>query len=257
MVRARGVRRALVLLALGALLWASSTPVGHAAERATHRVLFIGNSYTRFNNLPRMVQRLSRSAPSGPVLVTNREARGGFDLRMHWRDRRVRRRIASGRYEAVVLQGHSLEPLSEPDEMAAYAHRFAQQATRSGARLVLFQTWARAPKSREYRRLGLGGHDEMLARVDSFYSRLGRELHAPVAPVGRAWRRAHEAFPDLRLYRRDGTHPTLSGSYLAAAVLYGTLAGVDPRQASWEPWPLSATEGSSLRAIAAESLGYR
>lgn len=244
------------MFALGLLLWASFPAGSRATDRPVRRVLFIGNSYTRFNDLPRMVERLSRSAPRGPLLATSREARGGFDLRMHWRDRELRRRIASRRFDVVVLQGHSLSALSAPDRAAEYARRFWRHASASGTRLILFQTWARSPRSRDYRRLALGGQDEMLSRVEAFYEELARELHVSVAPVGRAWRRAIDTLPDVRLHRRDGTHPELAGTYLSASVLYGTLTGRDPREPSWQPWPLSPRDGARIRAIAAETLGY-
>lgn len=249
--------RALAAVALGALVLFSGTPESRAAARDTRRVLFIGNSYTRFNDLPRMVAALSRSAPRGAQLRTARETRGGFSLRMHWRSRRLRQRIGSRRYDAVVLQEHSLAALNAPEEMAEYTRRFSREVSRAGARLVLFQTWARHPRSRIYARLALASQDEMLARIEAFYQSLAQELHASVAPVGRAWRRAFDLLPGIELHRRDGTHPAPAGTYLSACVLYGTLTGVDPREASWRPWPMRADEAARIRAIAAESLGYR
>lgn len=216
------------------------------------RVLFIGNSYTRFNDLPRMVQNLSRSVEGGPVLRTSRETHGGFDLRRHWRRRRTRRRIATGGWDAVVLQDHSLQPIRHPDRMEEYARRFAERASEAGARLVLFETWTRRPGSRAYRRYELGDPEQMAEDVDRVYGRLGRELHASVAPVGRAWERARDELPDTVLHRPDGTHPLPAGSYLSACVIYRTLTGGDPRRASWRPRGLSRSEAARIRALAAE-----
>jgi hypothetical protein len=242
---------AVMLVLLGA------TKLGRAVDRdarATLRVLFIGNSYTRFNNLPRLVASLSESVAQGPIVRAKRETHGGFNLRRHWRRRRVRDRIARGGFDAIVIQGHSLSPIRDPGEMAEYARRFSQRARAVGARLILFETWARAPRSRVYRRYELAGPAEMLARVDSVYAQLGHDLGASVSPVGRAFARAADEASGVRLRRRDRTHPTLAGSYLAACVLYGTLTGNDPREASYVPWPLSQASASTLRAIAAETL---
>lgn len=219
-----------------------------------HRVLFIGNSYTRFNDLPRQVARLAESVETGPRLRVSRETHGGFDLRQHWRRRRVRSRIRRGNWDTVVIQGHSLSPINHPEELAEYARRFHEHASEAGARLVLFETWARHPTSRAYRRLDVEDPDEMLARIDDVYASIGRDLGAVVAPVGRAWRRAGEILPETSLHRRDGTHPALPGTYLAACVMYGTITGRDPREATWKPWRMSDDEAARIRDVAASSL---
>jgi hypothetical protein len=222
--------------------------------RAVLQVLFIGNSYTRFNDLPRMVEQLSRSVPSGPALDTSRETRGGYDLRGHWRRRSVRQRIESGRFDAVVIQGHSLAPIRDPMQFVEYVRRFSNHVSASGARPILFQTWARHPQSRVFERYALTDAREMTARVDALYAEIARSLHVPVAPVGRAWEHASEALPDVRLHRSDGTHPAVAGTYLAACVIYGTIAGRDPRAATWRPWRMSRRQAARIRAVAAESL---
>jgi hypothetical protein len=263
-VRTRSARARVWWIPALALLCASVALVfpggGRASDldaRETMRVLFVGNSYTRFNDLPRMVGELSRSTPAGPRLQTSRETQGGYDLRRHWNRRRVRQRIERGRFDAVVIQGHSLAPIRQQDRTSEYARRFSQHVQASGARMILFQTWARHPRSRVYRRYGLRGPGEMLDRIDAFYRDISRELSVPVAPVGRAWQRAADELPDASLHRRDGTHPALAGSYLSACVVYGTLTGRDPRQATWHPWRMPPAQAARIRAIAAQSLAPR
>ncbi len=248
------IRALAVICAAGVI---TSAPSGRAADRDPRdvmRVLFIGNSYTRFNDLPRMVEELSRSAPRGPALDTSRETHGGYDLRGHWRQRRVRERIESGRFDAVVLQGHSLAAIREPEVFAEYVRRFSDMVSAAGARPILCQTWARHPRSRVYERYSLEDPSEMIARIDALYAEIARSLRVPVAPVGRAWERASEAIPDVRLHRSDGTHPALAGSYLAACVIYGTITSRDPREATWRPWQLSRRRAERIRRVAAETL---
>lgn len=222
-----------------------------AREPEQIRVLFIGNSYTRFNFLPRQVARLSESVPDGPRVRTRWETHGGFDLRRHWRRAHIRRLVRSGRFDKVVIQDHSLSPINHPDRLAEYARRFHDMTSAAGAQLVLFETWARHPANRLYRRGSVTGPQEMLARVQSVYGALGRELGALVAPVGHAWMRAHEELPEMRLHRRDGTHPALEGTYLSACVLYRTLTGRDPRAASWRPWRMRPEVAERIRNLAA------
>src|SRR5690606_4778500 len=154
-------------------------PAPSAADQSL-RVLFIGNSYTRYNDLPRQVESIAESVPEGPRIVAQRETHGGYDLRGHWRQRRGRRRIQTGRWDAVVIQPHSLSAIESRDEMVEYARRFEAHARAAGARLVLFETWARHPASRVYDRLEIEDPQAMQAQLAGVYRELGRELGAAV-----------------------------------------------------------------------------
>lgn len=249
------IRALAVVCALAAV--AAGTSEGRAADRDPRdlvRVLFVGNSYTRFNDLPGMVEVLGRSVRGGPALETSRETHMGYDLRNHWRHRRVRDRIESGRFDTVVIQGHSLAALRDPDGLVEHVRLFAEHADAAGVRTILFQTWARHPRSPVYRRYPVEDPRDMLARIDAVYSGVARALRVPVAPVGRAWALANEALPNVRLHRRDGTHPDVPGTYLAACVLYGTITGRDPREATWRPSRIPRQQAERIREVAARTL---
>ena len=53
-------------------------------------------------------------------------------------------------------------------------------------------------------------------------------IDALVIPVGLAFEEAYRRFPDLKLHNRDGTHPSLLGTYLAACTTFATLYGRSP-----------------------------
>ena len=74
------------------------------------------------------------------------------------------------------------------------------------------------------------------------YTRVGNENDALVIPAGLAFARVVEQRPDINLYLPDKRHPTLAGTYLAAATTYAALfkrspvglgytAGLDPEVA--------------------------
>jgi hypothetical protein len=60
--------------------------------------------------------------------------------------------------------------------------------------------------------------------------------------------------PQLSLDRKDATHPTMAGSFLAACVLYGTLSGADPRRSGYVPYELEGADAELVKRIAAETL---
>src|SRR5437870_3915236 len=79
-----------------------------AAAADTHppiSVLFIGNSYTFFNNLPRLVSALSMNEDR--PLRTESVTQGGYTLEHHWQDGKALAAIQQGGWDYVVLQEHS------------------------------------------------------------------------------------------------------------------------------------------------------
>ena len=71
---------------------ARATP---AVPSDTLRVLFIGNSYTYVNALPRLTQGLAASAPEAQALAVAMVAPGGATLERHWTSGAARRTIHS------------------------------------------------------------------------------------------------------------------------------------------------------------------
>lgn len=219
------------------------------------RVLLVGNSYTKFNMMPRLLSRLSLAVHGARPLQVDFEVHGGYSLRMHWVARRAAERIRHGHYDFVVLQGHSLSAVDHADELDEYAERFEQLAAETGARTVLYQTWPRKEGSREYQKNEhVHSFAEMAARVDDVYSGIAARLGARLAPVGRAFVRAVDDRSGIELYRADDSHPTPMGSFLAACVLYGALTGEDPRASRYVPFGSNPGEAEQIKALAATVL---
>jgi hypothetical protein len=222
-------------------------------EQKPLRVLMIGNSYTRFNLLHKMLQRVAEA--SGRRVHVDIEARGGYSLRQHLKHGTALARIRNGRYTHVVLQGHSMSAVDHPDQLAEDAQRFHAAITAAGAQTVLYQTWARRPNASIYRNHHqLRSFADMALLVDTTYSGIARRLGAELAPVGGAFQQALQHDPSVPLWGSDGSHPTLAGSYMAACVLYGAITGTDPRQTSYVPWTLDSSLANKLRTVAATSL---
>jgi hypothetical protein len=177
-------------------------------------VLFIGNSFTARNDVPGLIAQLA--AARGHALAHRLVQAGGASLRMHWNKGEAQRAIAGSRWDRVVLQEQSTLPIKNARRMHENVRLFDEAIRASGARTVLYLTWARrhAPETQE--------------TITRAYREIGAELGADVAPVGEAWERVlgTPGHPDL--YDTDGSHPSLAGSYLAACVLFATLFGESP-----------------------------
>ncbi|MCG8469519.1 MAG: hypothetical protein MJB57_15155 [Gemmatimonadetes bacterium] len=180
------------------------------------RVLFIGNSYTYVNELPKQIVRLAASADAARPMFVNQVTPGGATLERNWNDGRARRLIRLGGWTHVVLQEQSARPIDDPETFLEYARLFDREIDRVGAETVLYLTWAREHRP--------ASQDTLTAA----YRAVAAELGATVAPVGVAWTEALAEDPDLELHHEDRSHPGPLGSYLAASVFYATLYGATP-----------------------------
>ena len=184
------------------------------------RALFLGNSYTYVNDLPGVITRLADNARSPVRFETGMLAPPGQTWEGLDADPMVDTLLGQA-WDVVVLQDQS-EQAWTVDGIKPALVRLAGEITATGARTVLYMTWARAPRP------GGGAREfaQMMA-LNRYYERHGEVTGAAVAPVGRAWERALRD-PGVTLHDRDGSHPNPAGTYLAACVLYATLTGESP-----------------------------
>lgn len=234
-----------------------------AAEPTT--ILFIGNSYTRFNDLPAMIQAIAESAGrQRPEVATH--APGGCTLKKHLSERATLDLIDRGGWDALVVQGQSqeaalaaLNPAIREDFLSGgqdLCNRFT--AANPNGRVILYQTWARHPdlwkaSGLEAAALGVDAAD-MQRRNHAGYGKLAARIDGSVvAPVGDAWMRNDAAANAPRLHAADHSHPTQSGSYLAALVIYGTLYDTADLVVDYRAG-LGEAEAAQLQHIATEAL---
>jgi hypothetical protein len=156
---------------------------------------------------------------------------------MHWNKGEAREAIETGGYDAVVLQEQSTLPVKNAGRMQENVRLFDEAIRGAGAKTVLYMTWARvhAPESQQL--------------IADAYEAIGRELGAAVIPAGKAWARILNADVPPTLHDRDGSHPTLAGTYLAACCAFATLFGLSP-VGRWSPAELPEKEAALLQRAA-------
>ena len=102
-----------------------------------------------------------------------------------------------------------------------YAKINADTFRRHGAKPVFFMSWAYQDKP------------EMTAQLADAYTREANANNAFVIPAGLAFARSVAQRPDLNLYAPDKRHPSLAGTYLAAATSYAALFKRSPVGSSY------------------------
>lgn len=222
---------------LACLLLLAAFGGARTAEPQPLRVLFIGNSYTYGNDLPAMLDELSKAGKQRP-LELGRELQGGYTLEKHWQEGKAAKKIAEQPWDVVVLQEHSLRPISERKLMFDYAAKFDEAIKKRGAKTLLYLTWARQ------------GKGETQGALSKAYLDLATDLKAQVAPAGVAWEMALKGDDKLALHQADKSHPTKTGTYLTACVFYGALHGKSPEGLPAKIGGVSDDEAKRLQATA-------
>jgi len=191
--------------------------LGITQELHKKDVLFVGNSYTYFWNLPQTIEAMALS--KGKFFQVKQSTNGGVNLGQHWRGERdlsTRKIIRNHQYGAVILQDHSRRAIEAPDSLHIYATKLAQEIQKKDGKVYLYMTWARE------------WDPYMQTEITKQYSLLANEIGATLVPVGLAWQRARTLRPGFPLYDADGSHPSPLGTYLTACMFYGALTGDSP-----------------------------
>ena len=183
----------------------------------TTKVLFVGNSYTYFWNLPQVVEAMatSRNIP----LIARQSTQGGVNLGHHFRGARNLKTDSitlSRDWTHVILQDHSLRAVDHKDSLQYYIERLQKKNSTLGIKTILYMTWAR-----NYNPL-------MILKIGEGYKSVGSEIGIPVVPVGQIWDTALKLRPDLQLYDKDGSHPSPLGTYLTACSFFQYLTQTSP-----------------------------
>lgn len=172
-------------------------------------ILFVGNSLTYTNNLPRLVTKLATD--NGIKINTEVIAYPNYALEDHWNDGQVQQLIATKKYNFVVVQQG---PSSQADGRAMlldYGQRLSSLCKKHNAQLAFFTVW---PAKANY---------HTFDGVIKNYSDAALQTQSILCPVGKVWKEHFDTTNDFSYYGPDGFHPSLEGSKVAAQVIYDSL----------------------------------
>ena len=201
----------------------------HCQKTDSLRVLWIGNSYTYVNNLPKMVQKIA--ATNGVKLAYVSAVQGGAYFEGHLKREVVLKNIKNGGWDYVVLQEQSANPAKPTQRVITDVYPYAKELVQlirknsPEAKIIFYMTWGHKSGNQE----GVPDYplddtyEGMQERVKTTYLEMAYQNNAWCAPVGMAWRKIHTERPNMVLYNQDQSHPSIIGSYLAANVIFSTI----------------------------------
>jgi hypothetical protein len=199
------------------------------------KMLFIGNSFTKRNNLPGLLAELA--APRGVRVTHELISAGGASLRTHWNAGHATKAIEAGGYDYVVLQEQSTLPVKNAGRMAENVWLFNEVIKRSASKTVLYMTWAREH---------LPEHQKVIAEA---YNSIAHNNNALVVPAGIVWQHFRATYDRPNLYSSDGSHPSPAGSYLVACVFVASLFGASPSGLKLKPNGLEQSEALTIQSF--------
>lgn len=250
------------------------------AESRTHRILWVGNSFTFFNDLEQIWLSMRQAQGVDDSVVSLRATAAGYRWVQHLADATTEGGAAPIRewlvtapppWDFVVLQEQSQIPgfpIGNPEHDASVdaAVALAGYVEAAGATPVLFETWGYRTGDPQNADL-FADYPAMQDRLDAGFDEISASIAAAgKAPVrlraGAAFRAVYDAALAAkedplasgalfsRLYTEDGRHPSVLGSYLTACVFAATLSPNGSIGTSWAPPGIAEVDATALRAAA-------
>ena len=211
-------------------------------------VMMMGNSYTNANNLASVVEGVMDA--DGYNSTVQSVTAGGMRLPQHWQNvntsgHQWNTTLRGSNWDYVILQDQSQVP-SFPTTNSMWQQsknavvNLSNAIENEGGQTMLFMTWGyrNGDSSNSFN----NNFTTMQARLTEGYTRYAENISNAgnsvwIAPVGLAYKTIHDGvvadgddptasgnlFYDL--YTGDGSHPSLSGSYLAACVFHSSTTG--------------------------------
>lgn len=209
------------------------------------RVLFIGNSYTFYNDMPELVKSCALS--TGDTLTTDQSTISGYTWRQHSTNEVTNNKIKQGGFDHVVLQANSLEFTYDDNTvntgtlpygryLDSLAHKY-----NPCAQTIFYNTWGRKN----------GSNGQTYLRQDTLieqrYKAFANARTAMVSPVGPVRRYLRTNNPSIELYISDESHPTLAGSFVSAVCFYTVIFRKDPTLMTYKPTDLSTADANAIK----------
>ena len=203
------------------------------SKEKTYSILFIGNSYTYYNDMPTAIFNKFAEAAGYNVEVTA-ITKGAYTLTQFANPAdeygaKVEQALKGSKtYDFVILQEQSVRPATE-DAPAFYdaVRNLSDRIRNTGATPILYSTWGRKTGNSTLDTYGWT-NESMTWKLAASYQAIGDELRIAVAHVGLAFYDIYTNQNPIDLYDADQSHPSYAGSYLSAATLFAKIFEVNP-----------------------------
>lgn len=218
--------------------------------QTTKKVLFLGNSYSQYNNLPSLVAQSATS--TNDVLIHDSNLIGGYSLEQHTSNQTSLTKINGNQWDYVVLQDQSQKPAFPIGYVNTYVFPYAIQLTNlikqnyACSIPLFYTTWGKKNGDPQVCQNGLCTYEVMDDLLQQRYRMMADTNKGVISPVSQVWRYIRENHPTIELYVSDNSHPSLAGSMAAAYTFYTVIYRKDPTLVTFNS-SLDATTATTIK----------
>ena len=179
------------------------------------KILFIGNSFTFYWNLPSQVERMSieRGLNWEVSHFTVPSAR----LKDHWNNPDLKSILESETFDHVIIQEHSTNILTGEDGNPKFYFDQISSLIPDSTSIHFFSTWM-YPSMEE---LNINNEEYP---IEESIKQIIDGTTTKIIPVGRAFKLFQEKYPQWDILMEDNKHPNPNGSYLASCIVFSHLS---------------------------------
>ena len=194
-------------------------------DKDTIKILFIGNSYTYRNNMPSIFESIAIS--KGKKVYVQDCTLGKATLFIQSRRFEVKNAISKENWDFIIIQGSSRDFVKAPSiiknktKPALEKIIKAIQKNNPSTKMLFYMTWGYRNGFKPIDEVNT--FEKMADKIRDRYLELYKTYDIGVVPVGMAWKDVRKKRSEVVLYVKDGAHPSLKGSYLAASCFYSAI----------------------------------
>ena len=251
------------------LVLAASTPTTMTLQPAdvvlvpelpeTVKVLSLNNSLIYYNDQDAVFNSIAEAM--GNDAHWTKHTLLGKSLKTHWDEGDgvaedgnpgAKMLVRSDAWSHIILQEQSSLPRTDIETFRANVKRWVDYirdyCPNPNAIIIVPVNWAYS-----------GDWENFTAFNATFvknYQDVALDLGVTLCPVGVAYQEVYdqEGSEGTLTWFLDDRHPTLKATYMAAAMEYGLIYGVDPQDITWAPSGLSAADAAAMRGYASRAL---
>lgn len=215
-------------------------------------VLFVGNSYTFYNEMPSMFEQLART--NGKDVSVFSITKGGRKLISYKNSEdpitiKLDEILKDHEFEFCFIQEQSVLPVIDIDCFLDGVSCVLNKVKDRSDHVVMYATWGRKAGSKTLDEHSLTT-ESMTALLSCAYQKASELYGALLSPVGDNFLKVTRSHPEINLHNADLSHPSYQGSCLAALTHFRTVFGEFP--ANVESLDLTFEELSAFREAVCE-----
>ena len=189
------------------------------------KILMLGNSYTYFFDMPKILQALFDD--NGVNAKVDSVTAGGRRLAQNVDEgdplhAEIVAKCAQNAYDVLILQEQSHTPMSHYREFLRGVCGCVELV--KPVRTVMYATWGRKEGCDLLDEFGWT-NQSMTEGLAAAYDAAVRKVGGEIAHVGKCFYEIRKAYPEIELYDPDRSHPSYVGSCVAALTVYKKLMG--------------------------------